>query len=77
MRGSRLDHLEELAEELIKENPEETVVRAHMKAAGLRYTGDTNDRLTFVLNSLDQARTYSPDDGASNRKNGMQNGKDL
>ena len=24
MRGSRLDHLEELAEELIKENPEET-----------------------------------------------------
>jgi hypothetical protein len=42
MRGSRLDHLEEL-----------------------------------VLNSLDQARTYSPDDGASNRKNGMQNGKDL
>ena len=83
MRGSRLDHLEELAEELIKENPEETVVRAHMKAAGLRYTDDTVDRLTIVLNSLDQikaesqVRTHLSKDGARNSKNGNQNGKDL
>lgn len=56
MRGSRLDHLEELAEELIKENPEESVVRAHMKAAGLKYSADACDRLEQVLFSLDQAR---------------------
>ena len=77
MRGSRLDHLEELAEELIKENPEETIVRAHMKAAGLLYTDDTNDQLTIVLNSLDQARTHSPNDRARTSKNGTLNGKDL
>lgn len=56
MRGSRLDHLEELAEELIKENPEETVVKAHMKAAGLKYTDDACERLTQVLLHLDRAR---------------------
>ncbi len=77
MRGSRLDHLEELAEELIKKNPEETVVRAHMRAAGLRYTDDTNDRLTIVLNSLDQARTQSSKVGARTSRNGNENGKDL
>ena len=54
--GSQVDHLEELAEELIKENPEETVIKAHMKAAGLRYTNDAVDRLTHVLNALVQAR---------------------
>jgi hypothetical protein len=56
MRGNRLDHLEELAEELIKENPEETVVRAHMKAAGLKYTDDTCERLEQVLLHLDRAK---------------------
>ena len=56
MRGNRLDHLEELAEELIKENPEETVVRAHMKAAGLKYSDDACERLTQVLQHLDDAR---------------------
>jgi|GEM_PF-5373086 len=56
IQGSRLDHLEELAEELIKENPEETVVRAHMKAAGLKYTDDACERLELVLAQLDQAR---------------------
>lgn len=56
IQGSRLDHLEELAEELIKENPEETVVKAHMKAAGLKYTGDTCERLELVLFQLDEAR---------------------
>jgi hypothetical protein len=56
IQGSRLDHLEELAEELIKENPEETLVKAHMKAAGLKYTDDTCERLELVLFQLDEAR---------------------
>ena len=56
MRGSRLDHLEELAEELIKEKPEESLVKAHMKAAGLKYTNEPCERLELVLLSLDQAR---------------------
>ena len=67
MRGTRLDHLEELAEELIKKNPEEAVVRAHMKAAGLRYTEDSADRLTAVLESLDQAR-MTPEKGTTHGK---------
>ena len=73
MRGTHLDHLEELAEELIKKNPEETVVRAHMKAAGLRYTENAIDRLTVVLESLDKARTTS----ASGTGKGTDHGKDL
>ena len=56
IQGSRLDHLEELAEELIKENPEETIVKAHMKAAGLTYTDDMCERLEIVLLQLDEAR---------------------
>ena len=67
IQGSRLDHLEELAEELIKENPEESVVKAHMKAAGLKYTGDQCERLEIVLVQLDEAR--------KNRK--QSNAKDL
>ncbi len=69
LRGTRLDHLEELAEELIKNNPEEALVRAHMKAAGLRYTEDPVDRLTAVLKSLDKARMTS--------EKGATHGKDL
>lgn len=58
--GDQMDHLEELAEELIKENPEEAVVKAHMKAAGLRYTEDSAERLTVVLNSLEKERSIRP-----------------
>ncbi len=58
--GNQMDHLEELAEELIKENPEEAVVKAHMKAAGLRYTEDSAERLTVVLNSLEKERSIRP-----------------
>jgi hypothetical protein len=61
MRGSRLDHLEELAEELIKEIPEENIVRAHMKAAGLRYTDNAVDRLSQVLQSLEVAKRTTED----------------
>ncbi len=73
IQGSRLDHLEELAEELIKENPEETIVKAHMKAAGLKYTGDQCERLELVLIQLDEARKRRP----VNRTGKTTNGKDL
>lgn len=68
MRGTRLDHLQELAEELIKENPDEAVVKAHMKAAGLRYTNDPAERLNAVLTSLDQARAPRPTKGTNHGK---------
>jgi hypothetical protein len=70
--GSPLDHLEELVDELIKEKPEETLVRLHMKAIGIRYTNDPVSRLNTVLTALEEAR------GQANKKDyGKNYGKDL
>ncbi|RYZ72378.1 MAG: hypothetical protein EOP05_11065 [Proteobacteria bacterium] len=69
---SALDHLEDLIDELIKDNPEETLVRLHMKAAGMKYSSDPVSRLSTVLTALEQAREQiNPKDGRRNH------GKDL
>jgi len=55
--GSRLDHLEELVEELIKTKPELELVKVHMKAAGLAYSSDPVECMNQVLAALESART--------------------
>lgn len=82
MAGTALDHLEELIDELIKDNPEETIVRLHMKAAGIRYTTDPVSRMSLVLEALEAARAISASTPKSLSKlngqtNGTARGKDL
>lgn len=79
--GSPLDHLEDLIDELIKDNPEENLVRLHMKAIGIRYTSDPVSRMSLVLEALEVARETRPSGRSSssspttNRKiNGPTNG---
>ena len=55
--GSRLDHLEELVDELIKDKPQEQIVKIHMKAAGLVYSADPLDCMNQVLTAIESART--------------------
>ncbi|MES2964483.1 MAG: hypothetical protein V4760_11370 [Bdellovibrionota bacterium] len=55
--GTRLDHLEELVDELIKSKPEPQLVKSHMKAAGLAYSADPIDCMNKVLAALDAARS--------------------
>lgn len=69
---SPLDHLEDLIDELIKDSPEETLVRLHMKAAGIRYSSDPVDRLSTVLTALQEAR-----DQANPKDSRRNHGKDL
>lgn len=54
--GSRLDHLEELVDELIKTKPEQELVKVHMKAAGLMYSNDPIECMNKVLAALETAR---------------------
>lgn len=55
--GSRLDHLEELVDELIKAKPEPQLVKVHMKAAGLAYSSDPVECMNKVLAALESARS--------------------
>lgn len=60
--GSRLDHLEELVEELIKTKPEPQLVKVHMKAAGLTYSSDPVECMNKVLAALETARSPKGND---------------
>ncbi len=80
MIGSALDHLEELIDELIKDHPEEAVVRLHMKGAGIRYTSDPVSRMSLVLEALEAAREARPTPSpkrTNGTTNGTARGKDL
>lgn len=82
-----LNHLEDLVDELIKDAPEETLVRYHMNAVGIRYTSDPVARLSTVLEALELARSAATQNAnlKSNRKTktnpspayGKSYGKDL
>jgi len=52
----RLNKLEALVDELIKDSPREEVVREGMEAVGLVYTPDPIARMTSVLTALDEIR---------------------
>jgi hypothetical protein len=51
----RLELLEELVDELIKESPGESRIRGYMEAVGLTYTADPILRMTRVLEELEIA----------------------
>jgi hypothetical protein len=50
---SRLEILEDLVEELLKEEPEEERVQEYLQMAGLSNTTDPIDRIREVLQALD------------------------
>ncbi len=60
--GSRLDHLEELVDELKKAKPEPQLVKVHMKDAGRVYSADPVECMNKVLEALETARTPKGDD---------------
>jgi hypothetical protein len=47
------ENLEALIDELLKDKPSETKVRAFMLAAGLNYTTDSVQRMSLVLAEMD------------------------
>ena len=52
MNSSKLETLEKLVEELMKDQPEEQVVESYMKVTGLEYTSDPIQRINTVLKML-------------------------
>lgn len=52
MTTEQLKVLEALVEELIKDQPEEKIVRERMSAAGIEYSRDPIDRINKVLMAL-------------------------
>ena len=52
LNAEKLDILETLVEELLKEAPEEKVVRTCMNAAGIPDSKDPIDRINKVLHAL-------------------------
>ena len=52
MNMNRLQTLELLVDELMKEKPEEKLVKSYMQETGLQYTLDPIDRLNTVLKAL-------------------------
>jgi hypothetical protein len=55
----QLHHLEDLVEELIKDKPEDTLIRTYMRAAGLKYTEDPIERMNLVFSELEKMRSLS------------------
>lgn len=49
---SRLEVLENLVDELMKDQPEEQVVKKYMRQTGIRYSDDPVERLNLVLKAL-------------------------
>ena len=52
MDVQRLNLLEELVNELIKDHPEESKIKHFMDQTGVRYTEDPIERLDLVLKAL-------------------------
>jgi hypothetical protein len=69
MEQDLLHHLEDLVEELIKDNPQDSLVRAYMQAAGLKYTADPVERMKLVFSELEKQR--------GKPRKGLRNEKDL
>lgn len=65
----QISNLENLVDELVKESPQETRIRAYMKAAGLPYSEDPIDRLSRVLAALEGARAVGRDRGGETEQN--------
>lgn len=62
---SKMESLEFLVEEMLKEHPEEAFVKSAMKEIGLTYSDDPIERLNVVLQALHRPRV----DGKSDDKN--------
>ena len=58
-----------LVEELIKDKPQDSLVRTFMRAAGLKYTADPIERMNLVFSELEKVRVIS--------RKGPRNEKDL
>lgn len=52
MDMNRLEVLENLVDELMKDQPEELVVKKYMRQTGIRYSEDPVERLNLVLKAL-------------------------
>jgi len=51
-KESQLRQLESLVDELMKEEPQEDVVKEKMESSGLTYTQDPIERIHYVLKAL-------------------------
>jgi hypothetical protein len=56
----RFEVLENLMDELLKEEPREEKIRGFMEQSGMEYIADPVDRLNYVLQSLDMERPPNP-----------------
>ena len=52
MQLERLEVLENLVDELMKEHPEDKLVKQYMKQTGIKYSEDPIERLNLVLQAL-------------------------
>lgn len=52
MQLDRLEVLENLVDELMKERPEDKLVKQYMKQTGIKYSDDPIERLNLVLQAL-------------------------
>jgi hypothetical protein len=60
MAKTRLQTLELLVDELLKESPEPKNIRERMSEAGLRYSSDPVEQMNAVLEALNQTRRTRP-----------------
>ncbi len=52
-RHLKIDQLENLVDELVKQEPQEERIKTYMRQAGLGYISDPIERLNTVLQALD------------------------
>jgi hypothetical protein len=53
----KIEKLELLVDELVKETPEERKIRGYMKSAGLSYSDDPVERMNRVFAELEKLRS--------------------
>ncbi len=52
MQLDRLEVLEHLVDELMKDQPEDKLIKQYMKQSGIKYSEDPVERLNLVLKAL-------------------------
>ena len=52
MQLDRLEVLEHLVDELMKDQPEDKLIKQYMKQTGIKYSEDPVERLNLVLKAL-------------------------
>ncbi|MES2856635.1 MAG: hypothetical protein V4692_12265 [Bdellovibrionota bacterium] len=55
----QLHHLEDLVEELIKDKPQDALIKTYMRAAGLKYSADPVECMKIVFSELEKLRSQS------------------